>query len=147
MSFLLIQQIAAINRILSFLLILIVVFIYMGFLKFNTYFVINHPDSKKSFTKEFISAILLAVSIIAFIQPAGSQIPFYYENIDPGSLAFFLLLPFILLLKLRGNEIAQITILLFLLIPFGKFIGMDGAAETVSITTFLCLGLLAVKRI
>lgn len=97
------------------------------------------------FTKKKLAVtIILTISIIAFLYKAVPSLPIFYNNFDPGTIAFLVIMPF--LLNLSRNDGARITLFIFFLIPLMVFTKNDGVAETVAIVTYLCIGLLAIRN-
>lgn len=146
LSYLLVLYTTNIDLTALSILLVLVFFINIGLLNFITRFV-EEKNIKLTLKKEGIIALLLSISIIAFLQSGWKGTPFLYDNFDPGTMAFFILVPFIFLLKLTKDEVARITLLIFLLIPFMIFTKQESIAETAAIATYLCIGMLAFKKV
>ncbi len=132
LAYLLVRYVGDISHPTTSIMFLAGIFFYFGMFDFLL--------SKKN----IISTILLSISLIAFLYKAVPSIPFFYNNFDPGTIAFLTILPF--LIRFNKNEAARMTLFIFFLIPLMVFTKNEGIAETVAIATYLCIGLLAVRN-
>ena len=145
LSFLLVQHIPGIDHVLFSIIALLIFFVLSDRCNFTYRFIENRQDKNIVFTKEFISTLILSVSLIGFLYVGWDFIPLLHDNFDPGTLAFLIFLPFLLLLK--KDEMAQTTFFIFLIIPIMVFTKREGIAETAAIATYLCFGILAFRNL